>query len=355
MKKLWILLVVLAVMGAAPLFADVTLSGEFMGWAGWDFSNPGGSGFPKVEINGMAEVMDFNTLKFELDSEGDDWGGGSTAASGAPDVVVDDFRLITDWGAALGLPVGVKTTVGYFDTYFTGWYYYDNTGYAFYWGWPNGLINQGPTAAGAMQVDIAAGPVNVHWWNDGAGAMFMAGADASFGGLSAWLAYGSRFDDFGGGTLSIEAAYNVMDMANVGAFFRYGLGGDYFGLGDTAASGEFTTGVNVGAGFGMFHAALGLEGDSISADFLDNIVVELTAAPIEAAKIAVAAFMDLGGPEAFAGLNVEADYTVGGATFALGYMYTPDATVAAEVNPAAYLGADQFYPDGLYAAFYIAY
>jgi len=326
MKKLWILLVVLAVMGAAPLFADVTLSGEFMGYAAWDFSNPGSYGFPKVEINGMAEVMDYNTLKFELDSEGADF----------PDnVAVDDFRLVTDWGAALGLPVGVTTTVGYFDTYFTGWYYYENSGWAFYYPWPNKLLNQ--TAAGA-QVDVAVGPVNVHWFNDYMGDAFMAAVDASFAGLSAWLGYGSTFGAFGDGTLAIEAAYNIMDMANVGAFFRYGL-----------ADSTFTYGANVGAGFGMFHVAAGLEGDD--ADALDNIVAEVTVAPMEAAKLAVAAFMDLGGAEKFAGLDVEADYTVGGATFALGYFYVPDGAV----QPPAYLGADQFGPDGLYAAFYIAY
>jgi hypothetical protein len=330
MKKLWILLVAIAMLGAAPLFADVTLSGEFMGAGWWNFSDPGGTAFPKVELNGMAEIDDFNTLKFEFDSEGADWT--------AHNIAVDDIRLVTDWGKALMLPVGIKTTVGYFDTYFTGWNYYDASGWTHYYPWDNKLVEQGPNVAGAMQVDIAAGPVNVHWYNDGAGNNFMVGADAAFGGLSAWLAYGSTFGAFGDGDLAIELAYAIMDMANVGAFFRYGLG-------DSA----FTYGVNLGAGFGMFHVAAGLEGDDV--DALDNIVAEVTVAPADPAKIWVAAFMDLGGAEAFAGLDIGGSYKVGAADFALGYFYRPAGAAAA---PSVFKG-DQFAPDGLYAAVYVAY
>jgi hypothetical protein len=332
MKKLWILLVVLAVLGAAPLFADVTFSGEFMGFGSTDFDTMSGA-FPKVELNGVAEIDDFNTLKFELDSEG----------AGFNAVALDDIRLITDFGAALGLPVGLKLTVGYFDTYFTDWYYYESSGWAFYYDWPNGLINQGPDANGAMQLDIAAGPVNIHWYNDGAGTDFMVGADVAFAGLTAWLAYGSQFGAIGDGTFSIEAAYNLMDMLDIGAFFRYGLGGNFYGLGDTAAGGEFSLGANLGADFGMFHAAAGLEGDSITDGFLDNIVVEATVAPVEGAKIALVAYMDLGG-EAFNALDISAAYKVGAANFILGYMYVPDTFVAAPV----YFSGDNYSADGLY-------
>jgi len=321
MKKLWILLVAVAFLGAIPLFAsDVTLSGEFMGFGSTDFNTMSGA-FPKVELNLSAAIDDFNTLKLEMDSEGGDWPGN---------VGLDDIRLVTDWGAALGLPVGVKTTVGYFDTYFTGWYYYENSGWAFYYDWPNLLVNQGPDANGAVQVDVAAGPVNVHLYTDGAGQDVMAGIDAAFAGLSFWLAYGTTYAAFGDGTLAVEAAYAIMDMANVGAFFRYGL-----------ASEAFTYGLNVGADFSMFHVGAGLEGDDV--DALDNIVVEATLAPVDPAKIAVVAYMDLGG-EAFAGLDVSAAYKVGAANFILGYMYRADGAVAAPV----YFSADNYSADGFY-------
>jgi hypothetical protein len=362
MKKLWILLVAIAMLGAVPLFADVTLSGELMGAGWWNFSDPGGTVFPKVELNGVANIDDFNTLKFEFDVEGvgdladTGFGGGSWSGWDSTDptdfvdkngdpvtvaarsVALDDIRLITDWGKALMLPVGITTTVGYFDTYFTGWYYYDASGWAWYYPWDNKVVEQGPKASGAMQVDIAAGPVNIHWYNDGAGNNFMVGADAAFAGLSAYLAYGSTFGAFGDGDLSVELAYAIMDIANVGAFFRYGLG-------DSA----YTYGLNVGAGFGMFHVAAGLEGDDV--DALDNIIAEVTVAPADPAKIWVAAFMDLGGAESFAGLDVGASYKVGAAEFALGYLYRPAAAAAV---PSFFKG-DQFAPDGLYAGAYIAY
>jgi hypothetical protein len=340
MKKLWILLVVLAVMGAAPLFADVTLSGELMGYAQWDFQNPGSSAFPKVELNGMVEVDDFNTVKFELDSEGDDFAGN---------VAVDDFRLITDWGKALGLPIGIKTTFGYFDTYFTGWYYYDATGWTWYYDWPDGVVEQGPTTAGALQVDVAVGPATIHWYNDGAGEDFMVGADFAFGDFSAWLAYDFvRFTGIGEGVISVEAAYAIMDMANVGAFFRFSLGDnvDQYALGD----GDFTAGLNVGASFGMFHAAIGLEGDSVSDNFLDNGIFEVSVAPTDAAKIAVAAFLDLGGANAFAGLDISGSYMVGAAKFAIGYAYAPEGT-----SIVVFPSGDNYAANGLYAGVYIAY
>lgn len=331
MKKLWILLVALALMAAAPIFAsDVTLSGELMGYGETDFDGPMSGAFPKVELNLAAMVDDYNTVKLELDSEGGDWD--------AHNVAVDDFRLITDWGAALGLPIGLKTTVGYFDTYFTGWYYYENSGWAWYYDWDNGIPEQGPDTNGAVQVDVAAGPVNIHWYNDGAGRDFMVGVDGGFAGLSFWLAYGSDWFAIADGELSVEAAYAIMDMANASLFFRYNLG-----------SSALTYGLNLGADFSMFHIGAGLEGDDV--DFVDNIVAEISVSPVEAATLALAAFMDVGGAEVFAGLDVSGIYKVGAAEFAVGYMYTPDAAS----HPPAYFKADQFAPNGLYLAAYVGY
>ena len=350
MKRLWIFLIALGLLCTAPLFADVTLSGEFQWWTGGDFETAWAQKFSKVELNGAAEIDDFNTLKFEFDSEGSDWSGwDSTEATDFVDddgdpvtvaprnVALDDIRLVTDFGAALGLPFGLKTTVGYFDTYFTGWYYYDSVGWTWYYDWPNGLVNQGPSSAGAVQVDVEFDPVNLHLYMDGEAADFMFGLDAAFAGLSAWLAYGwSGLDAIGEGGLSLEAAYNVMDMADVGAFFRYDLGGE-----------TWTGGLNAGASFGMIHAALGLEADSESDSTLDNGVFEVSLSPSEAAKIAVAAFLDLGedsvAGEKFGGLDVSASYMVGAAKFAVGYAYAPEGG-----SVVVYPSGDNFAVNGLY-------
>jgi hypothetical protein len=351
MKRLWIFLIALGLLCTAPLFADVTLSGEFMGFAGGNFEDPWDQSFPKIEFNGAAEIDDFNTLKFEFDVEGSDFSGYTDETGGnewldddgeeitvAPrNVALDDIRLVTDFGAALGLPIGLTTTVGYFDTYFTGWYYYDSVGWTWYYDWPNGVVNQGPTTAGAVQVDVAIDPVNVHLYMDGAAEDFMFGLDAAFAGLSAWIAYGwSGLDAIGDGGLAVEAAYNIMDMADVGAFFRY----------DLDAS-TWTGGLNAGASFGMIHAALGLEADSESASTLDNAVFEVSLNPAEPATIAVAAFMDLGedsvAGEKFAGLDVSGSYMVGAAKFALGYAYAPEGG-----SVTVYPSGDNFAVNGLY-------
>lgn len=324
MKRLWILLVALAMLGAMPIFAsDITLSGEFMGFGSTDFDTMSGA-FPKVELNLNAAIDDVNTLKLEMDSEGGDWPGN---------VGLDDVRLITDWGAALDLPLSVKTTIGYFDTYFTGWYYYENSGWSWYYDWDNLLVQQGPDANGAVQLDVGFGPVNFHWYNDGAGQDFMVGLDGAFAGLSFWLAYGSTFQAFGDGNLSVEAAYSVLDRINASLFFRYGL-----------PAAAYTFGVNLGANFGGLHIGAGLEGDNAADSFLDNVVIELTYAVTDAAKVAAVAFMDLGGPEAFAGVDISGAYKVGAANFIVGYMYRPAGAVAAPV----YFSADNYSADGLY-------
>jgi hypothetical protein len=347
-------------LGAVPLFADVTLSGEFMGFGSTDFNTMSGS-FPKLELNLNAAIDDFNTLKLELDSEGADWNNSiklldldndGLDADGEPidadtnlftaaNVAVDDIRLVTDWGAALGLPVGVTTTVGYFDTYFTGWFYYDASGWTWYYDWPDGVIEQGPDANGAMEIDITAGPATIRWYNDASGDDVLASGEVAFAGLDVWLGYATSFQSFGDGVLAVEAGYKVMDMVNIGAFFRFSLGDNSAGY--ALGENDYTTGLNVGADFGMLHVAAGVEGDSVTAGFIDNGVVEVVLSPIEAAKVGVVGYFD-GGSKPFNSLDISASYMVGAAKFILGYQYVVDGGIVTPVYPSAdNYGADGFY------------
>lgn len=332
MKKLWILLVALAMLGAVPLFAsDVTISGELMNYAHYAFGDGGGAAFPKVELNLSAAVDDFNTVQLELDSEG-----------GIGPVAVDDFRLNTDLGAALGLPISVKGTFGYFDTYFTGWYYYDASGWTWYYDWDNLLVEQGPDTNGAMQLDIGLGPANLHWYNDFGGQDFMVGVDAAFAGLSAWLAYGSTFQAFGDGEMSVEAAYNMMLGSidgNAGVFFRYDLGAS-----------AYTYGLNLGVGAGMFHVAAGLEGDDV--DAVDNIVAEVKVTPLEPLTFAAAMFMDVGGTSAFTAVDLGLSYMVGAAKLSVGYVIGGEDGTAV---PVVSSGDNYSVAEGLYFGVYVAY
>jgi len=363
MKKLWILLVALALLAATPIFAaDVTVGGEFMSYVNSDFVHALGSGFPKAELNITSAVDDFNTVKLELDSEGGAWPGT---------VAVDDFRLITDFGAALGLPIGLKGTFGFFDTYFTGWYYYDATGWTWYYDWSNQVINF-DNNAGAVQLDAAVGPVNVHWYNDFVGENFAVGADASFAGVSLWLAFADSFRDFSAGTLSVEAAYSAAfgDFAlDLGGFFRYGLAD--LSAAESLNAKIYSYGVNLGAGYSMFHLAGGIEGDE--AHGLDNVIAELTVAPLDALKIGVAMMMDLGldagavtdptdpdytGPRgteintsSFVGVDIGVTYMVGGTKFALGYVIPGED----KNDMVVWTSGDNYAAQGLYFGVYTAY
>lgn len=341
MKKLWILLVTLAMLASAPLFAsDVTVGGEFLNSMNGNFSDPAAGSWSKAELNITAVVDDFNTVKLELDSEGGDW---------ATRVDVDDFRLISEVGAALGLPVDVTATFGYFDNKFTGWSYYEDSGWAFYYDWPNLLALPGtaaggdnPDANGAMQLDIGMGPATLHWYNDFEAQDFAVGVDAAFSGLTAWLTYVSTFQAIGDGVFGLEAAYNLaMDAleANLGAFFRYDVGNEIY-----------TYGFNAGADVSMFHVGAGLEGDDV--DALDNIVAEVKVMPLDALTLMVAAFMDMAAADSFVGVDINAKYMVGALALQLGYVIDADDNAGTTIP---IYGDNPAFNDGMYLVVDIDY
>jgi len=330
MKKLWILLVALAMVAAAPIFAaDVSLSGELQMNVGTDFKAAQDIDWTKVELNLTSKIDDFNTLKLEFDAEHADF----------PDAVkIDDIRLETDFGAALGLPITLKGTFGYFDTYFYGGYYWTTV----YWTYNDfDLISPGNNLGGDMQIDLGLGPVTVHWYNDGAGDDFAVGAEASFMGASVYVDYAAEWADLANtGVLDAEAKYDL-DFGDftggVGAFFSLGLGAD-----------TWAWGVNLGADYGMFHLGAGAAGTD--ADAFDLMVVEATVAPADPAMIYAALYV--GDETAANGLDFADTYTidiggtykVGGAKFGVGYQIGKG-----DVNTIA--SGDNWGPDngGLYA------
>jgi hypothetical protein len=310
----------------------VTFSGEFMNYMSGNFTDPASGAFPKVELNMAAAVDDFNTVKLEIDSEG-----------GIGPAAVDDFRLVTEIGAALGLPVDVTATFGFFDTYFTGWYYYEGSGWTWYYPWDNGIVEQGPNTNGAMQLDIGFGPATFHWYNDFAAQNFMVGLDAEFAGLTAWVAYGDTFQAVGEGELSVEAAYNLVmgDIdGNASGFFRYNLGTE-----------AFTYGVNLGVDVSMFHVGAGLEGDDV--DTLDNVVAEVKVTPMDPLTIHAGLLADLAATDPLCGVDIGLSYMVGAAKLSLGYVIDTDNGVTANIIVPS--GDNYTVQDGLYLGVDIDY
>jgi hypothetical protein len=304
MKKIGALIIALAFLAVAlPVMADTMVGGEFQYFTTTDFEF-NNNNFKKVELNITGELDEYNTVKLELDSEGDPGSIGPVA--------VDDFRLVSDVGGALGLPVAVTYTVGYFDTYFTGWWY-DRNAWCGYYDWPNQLVNQGPTASGAHQLDIGVGPATVHWYNSfAADPAFMVGVNADLDmGLGLWLAYGNTtFEAVGDGDISLEAQYG-MDVGKLSltipAHFRYGLGSEMM---------TYMAGVKVGTG--MLAIGAYLEGDDV--DALDNIAVDLNVAAMEGLDLWATLFMNMNSDNAFTAAEIEASYAIGAAKIILGYV-----------------------------------
>jgi hypothetical protein len=323
MKKLWILLVALTVLAAMPIFAsDVTISGDFRSFANYDFANPELS---KADISRERyqlsfAVDDYISLLLAFQGEGSHYGSVVDGAVEAADASSVDFytryaKLDADFGAALGLPVTLTGTFGYFETYMTGWYYWDTAGYAWYYDWPNSIPGAYQTGFGAMQLNVGYGPVNLHYYTAPASDEFLVGADLSVFGVSLFLGYGATYW-IPAGDLSVEAKYDLAfgDVTGgVSAFFRYALGAGS-AISDNVAK-DYAYGANLGVNYGMFGVAAGFTGNNDNA--FDNLIVEAAVMPLDPAKIAVAFLMEDG---AFTGVDISASYAVGAAKFSAGYV-----------------------------------
>jgi hypothetical protein len=342
MKKLCMLLVVLALLATSlPLFAaDVTFTGRMAWYANVLDDGPDSNTLIRYRPVVTVKVDDYNTIVTELRADGLSWS--------TEDFFLQYFYVTTDIVGALmlDLPVTIKTTIGKFEPGFTDWAYVSESGWENYYTWPNGIADVGPFDQTAMQLDVGFGPAAFHLYSDFAGFM-MFGLSGGFGPVSGWLTYQAPAGAFGEGILGVEAKYTgeFGDFKlGVPVFFRYKLG--------TASDGslpeDFTYGVGLGADYSMFHVAAGVEGDSV--DALDNVVVDVSVAPMEPVKIQANVYMDLAAANSLQGINLAASYKFGAAKFILGYI------IAGEDHNAIPLNGDTFaLAGGLYGAVDISY
>lgn len=171
MKKLLVLAMVLVL--AAPLFAEMAISGEFDYYMVNGFESDGGDNgnsfvdnWDKGEIDFKATVGDYSQVRIELEEDGA-WNRGDrtgvgdrmytvrTAEEGSPSF--NYFRVITDWGKFFGLDgITIKTDIGLnswetFDAVdFTG-YNYENADSEIF-----GLASTGDTGNPATTKDFGA-------------------------------------------------------------------------------------------------------------------------------------------------------------------------------------------------------
>jgi hypothetical protein len=116
MKKLLVLAMVLVL--AAPMFAEMTIFGEFDYYMVNGFKEVG-AGDPdsfvdlwdKGEVDFKGTIGDNSQIRIELEEDGSWNGRGYTYAEGTPSF--NYFRVITDWGKFFGLDgIGIKTDIG---------------------------------------------------------------------------------------------------------------------------------------------------------------------------------------------------------------------------------------------------
>jgi hypothetical protein len=311
----------------------------------------------RVKLDTMVDK--FNEIYVELRSEG--------VFSDTNDFYLKNFKLVTDLTGALGLnlPFTAKLTFGLFDTYFTGWWYADSTGWDFYYGgpnpstgglatsganWSNGLVWANQLNVGALQFDVGVGPVTLHYYNDLAFNTLLAGADATIGPLGLWLAWGV-YDtkDFSDSDLSLEAKFGLPEMAgfklNVYPFFRFFFGTPVPPAGDHLST-PFTAGLSAAVDFTMFHLGLGVQGDAQA--IIDHFFGELSIAPVTGAKLWVNGYfdthltssiltgIDIGASYKFGAANLMVAYLIGGTDRLLVPLYNDNP----QYRNGLYLGAD---------------
>ena len=310
MKKLWILFTALALLAVAmPAIADVTTGAVFYWYGITDLADAtnGGANMLKARILVSGAVDEFNTISTQLR-----WNNGGNTWDPA-DVKIKTFNLATDITGALGLdlPVTIKSTVGVWESDFTGFWYATRAGYSFVGG-----FNLDEQASGAAQVDLGFGPVTVHYYQEMDLTWMMVGADAAFGPIAVWAAMQAQNQAFGDGALNVEAKYEGKfgDLAlSVFPALHYDLGLEALGWD-----------VGVKAGYKMLTIAASVGGTD--PDYFDKVEAEVGAA-FGDASLWAALYMDLSAADVLQGVDLMANYKFGAATFYLGYLIVPGTVV----------------------------
>lgn len=316
MKKALFILIALALLAVSvPMFAEApAVKGAFIWFANWDPSmKPNTAGAVQARVILDTKVDDFNQVYVQLRGEG--------TMSGTNDFFAKQFKVVSNVGAALGLPIGVKLTAGLFDDYATNWWYADSTGWCFYYGgaqynWPNHIPWAAQNYNGALALDLAIMEgVGVHVYSDIMLNNQMLGVSAAFGDFGLYLGYGNTVaGKIGEGDLNLEFKYALPEMGGFKAtlypYFRYGVG---------ATTTVYSYGLSVGGSFSMFGINLALQGDQKNA--LSSYCAEFSVAPMAGTKVWVNAYMGAWAPTSpLVGIDIGASQKIGAANIVLGYM-----------------------------------
>jgi hypothetical protein len=343
MKKVILLIMsaLLVVAFAVPAMADVSFSGRILDSFITGFAPKEGKAtfnYYYLYLDMVAEVDEYNTVTMEF------WGspGMGTAINwpyGGWDLTA--ANLETDVGAALGLPVGLTTTIGNFwacgRKFEATWHAIERWG-----GWGGNGMDRQCNQINGVQAKV----------------------DFGVGNVAVGTSIGENFGPNVGETAPVM--YAIVGLPELGPVdveaYIYGTGDTEFKpvIGanakvaiepvDIAAGFDFDLdtsnwdyGVGARAGFGMFEVGAGLTGNNT--DALDSVALEAGAelAELGAGTVGVDAGVGLGlfsGADTFQGAEISAYYKPGASTWRVGYIITS--------NNYAYLSVASLQDGGLF-------
>ncbi len=324
MKKLGIILTAAAVLFAfaIPAFAsEDTFSGEFTFGAMTPFDAPKGAiGFSNMYTDVSLAVDDYNTVLFEL--------AGSLAftqelATFTVDPVTGDvtinqgaffkvpyFQLETDFGSALGLPVGLKNTAGLTSLYSRK---YEVTGHAYertkVRSWIDPLAWKFEVGTDMVTVDFALGFGEGSEDLNDIGVLVLA-PEVGPASVEAFYLVQDNADYKGNFGIDAKATDLVNGMLSVAAGFKYDTFNETwaYGVGASVVYSPATIGVS-------------LNGDDV--DTVDQLGIDVDAMLTDTYGATVAVGMDLDGTaDTFQGADISVYAKAGAATWRLGYVIT---------------------------------
>lgn len=334
MRKMWILLIVLMVVGLPMFAADTAIKGNFY-WLGYlDPDGADGASMVKARQKLDTKVDDFNQIYAEIR-----WDNGATDNWNPANARIKAFRLTTNITGALklDLPVTAKLEAGVWESDFTKWYYATRAGEWFV----NGGDYDQQQGNGAARLHVGVGPVTVFAYHNFAATNGLTafGANGAVGPVEFGAYYWTLPQTFGDGDLGVEAkfAQEVGPVAlSVYPAFHYGLGSEVW-----------KWALGVGADIDMFSVAVDVNGETDTA--FRNVAAEVGVKPVDGLELWVAAYMDLidTAASALQGVDIMASYKLGAAKFMLGYVIGGDDGYKVPVDAAnttvvngVYLGID---------------
>jgi hypothetical protein len=345
MRKLSAIMLALLLVSGVAMAADVSFSGT-VDWTQVMATDGDDKAAASVDVKLTAMVDDYNTavIKYEEEIVYVDDDGSPVTGYG---VDIDEAYFTTDWAGAFGLdqmaPVGIDSTVGYFEynvanvSKVTGLGYEDVDGWfgdAGHESWAYQVVVSAMDMVN-LQVTVDPGPGPDGTAGDPNTLIGVyGGTEAAFGTIDAEIFYYDADDNAGldEGYFLIGAAYGgevVPDMVDLGVGFEFVYDTDAVDTtfdGDDYAN-DFGYGIGV-SGTVMDMATLGLSLVGKSDVYAGGMGIDLNVAPIDliAFDLGVAlvldeAFFEEEGQETLDMLEASVLLNLGAADFRVGYLY----------------------------------